>query len=334
MKEKLVPKGSSKRHPKAGTKSAAKKRVDAKRRERRKGFDETPAFGFMNIGGTRKGAGRKARLRADGKRVHHTHEVRKGVTRHRPVHVTVNIVAGLPSLRRADIAVHVLAAISGGNQREDFRVVHFSVMSTHVHMICEAHGNKALALGMRGIGGRVAKKVNKVLGRKGRVIADRFHAHVLNTRAEVRNAVRYVLRNAERHDVLGGASEMADVGGLGGSQDQDTNTNTNTGTGTGTEGSSERAWWTGLDPLSSAAAFPYWREAQSNTAGGVPEMLVAGVGATVRDAQCWLFRNAFDGEPLSMYEVLPAARRRVAKPRPGQRTGGANQAGHASVLEC
>jgi len=321
-------KGLSKRRPKLGAKgkrSAAKKKVvkeRRERRERRKGADETPAFGFMNIGGARKGAGRKAMLRADGKRVHHTHAARKGVTRHRPVHVTVNIVAGLPSLRRADIAVHVLAAIAGGNQREDFRVVHFSVMSTHVHMICEAHGNKALALGMRGIGGRVAKKVNKLLGRKGRVIADRFHAHVLNTRAEVRNAVRYVLRNAERHDVLGGASETADIGGLGGSED------------TGTEGRSKRAWWTGLDPLSSAAAFPYWREAEANTASGVPEVLVAGVGGIVRDAQCWLFRNAFDGEPLSMYEVLPAARRRAAKPMLGQRVRTTPRAGQDGGLEA
>jgi len=48
---------------------------------------------------------------------------------------------------------------------------------------------------------------------------------------------------------------MADVGGLGDSQDP------------GLEGDWKRAWWRGLDPLSSAAAFPYWREAEGNTAG-------------------------------------------------------------------
>jgi len=307
MEKRLMPRGLSKGRPKLGAKgktSAPKKKVGKKRSERRNGADETPAFGFMNIGGARKGAGRKAMLRADGKRVHHTHAARKGVTRHRPLHVTVNIVAGLPSLRRADIAVHVLAAISGGNQREDFRVVHFSVLSTHIHLICEANDNEALARGMRGVGGRVAKKVNKLLGRKGRVIADRFHAHVLETRAEVRNAMRYILRNAERHGVLDGTPETAEVGGLNDSAAADSMG--------GSRGGSTRAWWSGLDPLSSAAAFAHWREAESKAAGGVPEVLVAGVGAIVRDAQGWLLRNAFEGDPLQLCEVLPATRRRGA----------------------
>ena len=245
----------SKRLPKSRTKggrSAARKAADKRRKKR---VDETPAFGFINRGGARKGAGRKAALRADGKRLHHSHVARKRVTRHRPVHVTVNVVAGLPSLRGASLAVHVMAAIAGGNAREDFRVVHFSVQSNHVHLICEAHGNKALALGMRGIGGRIAKKVNGVLGRKGRVIADRYHAHVLNTRAEVRNAVRYVLRNAERHDVLRGMAESADANA------GDTEY---AGDGAG-EGGPGRAWWSGLDPLSSAVVFPYWLEAVSYT---------------------------------------------------------------------
>jgi len=280
-------------------------------KRRTKRVDETPGFGFMNRGGAREGAGRKARLGAGGKRLHHSHAARKRVTRHRPVHVTLNVVAGLPSLRGALLAVHVLAAIAGGNQREDFRVVHFSVQSNHVHLICEAHGNKALALGMRGIGGRIAKKVNGVLGRKGRVIADRYHAHVLNTRAEVRNAVRYVLRNAERHDVLRGMAETADVWTE--SFENAENTEGSGNAESGARGGGPRcAWWTRLDPLSSAVAFPYWVEAGGAGAAQAPEVLVAGVAAIVRTAQCGLFRIAFEGEPLSLREVLPAARRRGA----------------------
>jgi len=308
----------SKRLPKSRTKggrSAARKAADKRRKKR---VDETPAFGFINRGGARKGAGRKAALRADGKRLHHSHVARKRVTRHRPVHVTVNVVAGLPSLRGALLAVHVLAAIAGGNQREDFRVVHFSVQSDHVHLICEAHGNEALALGMRGIGGRIAKKVNGVLGRKGRVIADRYHAHVLNTRAEVRNAVRYVIRNAERHGVLRGASDLAHVDALNGGQNG------------GQEGGAGRAWWSGLDPLSSAVVFPYWLEAEVNGAGGAPAGLVEGMGAIVRTAQCALFRIAFVGEPLSLWEVLPATRRQGA----GRGTGATSRARTRGGLEA
>ena len=161
----------------------------------------TPAFGFMNWGGKRKGAGRKAERRADGRRARGTHERREKVTRHTPVHVTVRVVDGLASLRGASVAPYVLEAIGGGNQREDFRVVHLSVQSNHVHLICEAHSSEALTRGMKGVNGRVARAVNRAVGRRGQVIEDRYHAHVLRTKSEVRNAVRYVLKNNERHEV-------------------------------------------------------------------------------------------------------------------------------------
>lgn len=37
------------------------------------------------------------------------------------------------------------------------------------------------------------------MGRSGPVFSDRFHAHVLRTPAEVRNAVRYVIGNFASH---------------------------------------------------------------------------------------------------------------------------------------
>lgn len=36
-------------------------------------------------------------------------------------------------------------------------------------------------------------------GRRGRVLADRYHAHILRTPSEVRNAVRYVRDNHRKH---------------------------------------------------------------------------------------------------------------------------------------
>jgi len=322
----------SKRLPKSRTKggrSAAGKAAGKRHKER---VDAAQSFPFMNRGGARKGAGRKAAFRGDGKRLHHSHAARKRVTRHRPVHVTLNLVAGLPSLRGALLAVHVLAAIAGGNQREDFRVVHFSVQSNHIHLIGEAHGNEALARGMRGIGGRIAKKVNGVLGRKGRVIADRYHAHVLNTRAEVRNAVRYVLRNAERHDVLRGMTESAEANARDTEYARDTESarDTEYAEGGENERGPGRAWWSGLDPLSSAVVFPYWLEAEGAAAGGAPEALVEGLGAIVRSAQCALFRIAFVGAPLSLQEVLPEQRRRGA----GRGAGAASRARPCGGLEA
>jgi hypothetical protein len=43
-----------------------------------------------------------------------------------------------------------------------------------------------------------------MMGRRGPVFEDRYHAHVLRTPAEVRNAIRYVLGNFESHAVRRG----------------------------------------------------------------------------------------------------------------------------------
>src|SRR6185436_8918031 len=49
------------------------------------------------------------------------------------------------------------------------------------------------------IGARLARAVNRVAGRTGPVLADRYHLRLLPTPKEVRNALRSVLLNARRH---------------------------------------------------------------------------------------------------------------------------------------
>jgi hypothetical protein len=57
---------------------------------------------------------------------------------------------------------------------------------------------------MKAIGSRLAKAVNRVFGRSGPVLTDRYHLHVLRTPREVRNAIAYVLLNARRHAARAG----------------------------------------------------------------------------------------------------------------------------------
>ena len=58
---------------------------------------------------------------------------------------------------------------------------------------------QALLRGVQGLAVRTAKAINRVLGRRGRVWFDRYHAHVLRTPREVRNALVYILNNARKH---------------------------------------------------------------------------------------------------------------------------------------
>src|SRR5207253_2128953 len=71
----------------------------------------------------------------------------------------------------------------------------------------------ALSVGMKGLQVRVARAVNKILGRKGRLFGDRYHAHVLETPREAQRALSYVLLNGRKHLAQAGfhfASDLVD----------------------------------------------------------------------------------------------------------------------------
>ena len=63
----------------------------------------------------------------------------------------------------------------------------------------EARSKEALSSGLKGLQVRVARKLNAIAGRKGRVFSDRFHARALKTPSEVRHAYAYVLLNSRHH---------------------------------------------------------------------------------------------------------------------------------------
>jgi putative transposase len=145
-------------------------------------------------GGRRDGAGRKP---ADGRRtVPHrrrpTHDPRC------PAHVTLRLSAGLPSLRGGSLFAAAQTALAASS-RESFRVLHYSVQRDHVHLLVEADDALRFERGVRGLAIRIAKAVNRVLRRHGRVWGDRFHARLLRTPREVRNALVYVLNNFRKH---------------------------------------------------------------------------------------------------------------------------------------
>jgi hypothetical protein len=59
---------------------------------------------------------------------------------------------------------------------------------------------------MQGLNIRIAKALNRVMKRHGKVFADRYHARVLRTPSEVRSALHYVLNNNAHHSNHGVAT--------------------------------------------------------------------------------------------------------------------------------
>ena len=175
-------------------------------------------------GGRRKSAGRK---RAPGTRPSVAHRPRPGHDKTTPVHVTLR--AALRCLR-ADHVYGTIRSALAVSSHERFRIIQFSVQDDHVHMLVEAEDRQTLARGTQGLAIRVARAVNRALGRRGRVWAGRYHARALTTPRAVRNALVYVLMNSRKHGKVGN----------------------------------------GLDPCSSARWFTGWREPVEATSRAAP----------------------------------------------------------------
>jgi REP element-mobilizing transposase RayT len=173
-------------------------------------------------GGRRPGAGRK---RAPGARPSVPHRARVRHLGRHPVHVTLRLRGGLPSLRNQLVHDMFRAVLWKQRQRRyarAFQVVEFSIQETHLHLIVEAIGrddaHDALREGMRGLVISLAMRLNRLLRRKGRVWGDRWHGEELRSPNEVRNRLVYVFRQLARHgtrmigdgliDVLSSASRF------------------------------------------------------------------------------------------------------------------------------
>jgi len=144
-------------------------------------------------GGARRGAGRPKLTNAG-----ESHLARRSLSRHHAVHVTVRLHRRLRNLRARKIYKMVRRAFCFACTRF-FRIVHYSVQGDHIHLICEAANKRMLSKGMQGFSIRVAKGLNRIMGRKGKVFADRYHAEYVTSPQYARNALTYVLNNARRH---------------------------------------------------------------------------------------------------------------------------------------
>jgi putative transposase len=147
---------------------------------------------FPRHGGRRPGAGRPA-----GERV--SHHPRPAFDKFLPVHVTLKVKADVPSLRsskRFDVIRKSFVAARG---KHGLRLVEFSVLGEHLHLIVEADNSEALSRGMQGLCVRLARRLNALLQRKGSLFADHYHSLLLRTPTELVRRINYVLGNAEHH---------------------------------------------------------------------------------------------------------------------------------------
>ncbi len=161
-------------------------------------------------GGRRKGAGRKPR----------PENARRGLVKHRarpelhhrhPVHVTLRVARGLPSLRNQTVQ-ELLEGTIDRAKKDGCQVVHYSIQGDHVHLVVEAQDKRELSSGVRRVVIAFARRFNRdVLGRsKGKIWGDRYHRRDLATPREVRNVLVYLFTNAVKHGERGASRFVPD----------------------------------------------------------------------------------------------------------------------------
>lgn len=139
-------------------------------------------------GGRRTDAGRR-RIKSPGV----AHRRRERVVLRTPLHINFKYRVGV----RNKECLRILKRAILNSRKHGLRIVHFSLQHNHVHLIVESADNEVLTRGMRSLLVTFAKRV-----KKGRIQIERYHLHVLRGPRETKNAVHYVLFNAQKHGSL------------------------------------------------------------------------------------------------------------------------------------
>ena len=147
---------------------------------------------FPSHGGRREGAGRPR-----GDRVSHASRPRFG--KPVPAHVTLQMRDHVWNLRSGRSYRRLLACFEKSRGRFGARLIEFSVQGNHLHLVIEAESDVSLSRALQGLCIRIARSLNSLMRRSGKVFADHYHARLLRSPTELIRALRYVLGNAAHH---------------------------------------------------------------------------------------------------------------------------------------
>ncbi len=158
------------------------------------------ALPLPQLGGKRKGAGRKL---PPGRRRSVSHKARPHFHKPAAVLVTLRVADYVWNLRSARSFRLLEQCLADALGRFGLRVIQFTVMGNHIHLVVEADSSESLSRGMHI---RIAKALNRLMDRSGSVFSDHFHSRVLKSPTELVNAIGYVLGNHAHH--FGGSTDV------------------------------------------------------------------------------------------------------------------------------
>lgn len=145
-----------------------------------------------NRGGVRRRAGRPRKPEHE-----RTSHARRPVLDGRfPVHIALTILPTVEDLRRGRCYRVLRRCFAMGKDRFGFRLAHFAVQGHRVQLVCEAPDSASLSRGLQGLAIRIARNLNRKLGRRGRLFVERYRERILRSRADVRQALSLVYKHS------------------------------------------------------------------------------------------------------------------------------------------
>ena len=157
---------------------------------------------FKQRGGKRRGAGRPPKSHRAGA----PHTQRPFLAERYPVHVTLRVVPEIGSLRKRAMYAAIRQATLTAASHGMIRIVQISIQRRHLHLLVEAKNKKMLAVGIQSFEISAARHLNVAVGkirrqprRRGSVFVDRYHAEIIKSPTQARNALMYLLANWRKH---------------------------------------------------------------------------------------------------------------------------------------
>lgn len=119
------------------------------------------------------------------------HSARERVDASRPMLVTMKLRENQRNLR-TKYAFNEFRKAAEAAKAFGLRIVEFSVLSNHIHLLVETDSNKHLERGMKSLTIRLAKNLKVKF-------KERFHLRLVKTARQLKNTILYVLTNAAKH---------------------------------------------------------------------------------------------------------------------------------------
>jgi putative transposase len=110
------------------------------------------------------------------------------------MHVTQHLGAGLPSLRQPEVLALFRRMVAEAAAR-GLKTVAYALVGNHIHWMCLPESREALAAATRYVFGQLARNLNCLWQRQGRVFDGRYASETGRNARQAWHTLNYVLRN-------------------------------------------------------------------------------------------------------------------------------------------